>query len=44
MTQNKINNIVDRNGIDGWVDETGNLESLKKSFEFTTFEEAQAFI
>jgi len=38
--------IMARQGIEGWseINETGNLDALTKSFEFTSFEQASAFV
>ena len=46
MTNNKIDMIMARKGIEGWseINETGNLDALTKSFEFTSFEQASAFV
>ena len=46
MTNNKIDMIMARNGIDGWseVNETGNLDALTKTFEFSSHEQATAFV
>ena len=43
MNQTKINNIIERGGIEGW-DDGGNLNALTKSFDFDTFEHAQHFV
>ena len=43
MNQTKITNIIERGGVEGW-DEGSNLESLTKTFEFTSFEQAQKFV
>jgi len=42
MNQTKITNIIDRGGIAGW--DYGNLDQLTKTFEFSSFEEASAFV
>ena len=46
MTNNKIDMIMARKGIEGWseINETGNLDALTKSFEFSSFEQASAFV
>ena len=41
MNKNIIENIVARGGTDGWDTQ---VEAMKKSFEFDSFEECQAFI
>ena len=43
MNQTKINNIIERGGVEGW-DDGGNLDALTKSFEFDTYEHAQHFV
>jgi len=43
MNENRITNIIQRGGIDNW--ETGeNLAYLKRSYDFSTFEQAQYFV
>jgi hypothetical protein len=42
MNQNLIYNIINRGGINGWTT-AENLDDLKRSFTFTSFEQAQAF-
>ena len=41
MNKNIIENIVARGGTDGWDTD---VSALRKSFEFSSFEEAQAFV
>jgi 4a-hydroxytetrahydrobiopterin dehydratase len=43
MNQNVISNIVARGGDAGW-EQAKNFDYLKKNFEFTSFEQADAFI
>ena len=43
MVTNKIDNILDKGGIEGW-NEGENLDALTKSFEFDSFEQANHFI
>ncbi|CDW84364.1 pterin-4-alpha-carbinolamine dehydratase [Stylonychia lemnae] len=43
MNQNRITNIIERGGVEGW-DTAEDLAYLRKSFEFHTFEQAQAFV
>ena len=43
MFENRINNIIDGNGIDGW-ETIGELEYLEKTFTFAGFEASQDFI
>ena len=43
MNQNVITNIMDSGGHDGW-ETAENLDYMKKSFEFVSFEEANTFI
>ena len=43
MNQTKITNIIEKGGVEGWHD-GDNLDALTKSFEFDTFEHANAFI
>ena len=42
MNQNIIENIMDRGGVEGWT-VADNLDHLKRSFNFGSFEQAQAF-
>ena len=42
MHTNKISNIIDAGGIEGW--ENQDLEQLTKTFEFDSFEQGNAFI
>ena len=42
MNENLINNIIQRDGIKGWAT-AENLDDLTKSFEFSSFEQCQAF-
>ena len=42
MNQNLITNIIERGGNDGW-DVKEDLSNMTKSFEFTSFEQAQEF-
>ena len=42
MNETRITNIIDAGGVDGW--DHGNLEVLKKTFEFESFERANDFI
>ena len=42
MNQNKITNIIERGGVDNW-ETASDLAHLKRTFTFTSFEQAQAF-
>lgn len=42
MNQNLIENIIQRGGTEGWTT-AENLDDLKKSFTFATFEQCQNF-
>ena len=42
MNQNVIYNIINRGGVNGWTT-ADNLDDLKRSFTFSSFEQAQAF-
>ena len=43
MNQTKITNIIERGGVEGW-DDGDNLDALTKTFDFDSFEQANAFI
>ena len=43
MNENKISNIIDRGGVEGWQ-QADNLSSLTRTFEFKSFREANHFI
>ena len=45
MNQTRITNLIARGGIEGWVENGANeIESLTKTFQFDSFEQAQHFV